>query len=190
MAIFTIDDYYGDERFGAENTTQLPYEPIDSWTPYGAEGFQPIPDTMPLSDIHSGTFHLGYMKPGDPPVNVTVTFTGLFSEFNEPSSCALTLNIPRCQGTWIGVYCIIASPVSGPIDTDPVANTVNLQFMLDGAVSGHYQNNNLPQTAFDFQYNTSVFSSSTLANGQHTLVVQLMAPDSASAVNLDYFAYK
>ena len=65
---------------------------------------------------------------------------------------------------------------------------MNVTFMLDNELVGTYQRPAIAATSWT--YNASVFSSSQLAPGLHTLVVQPQGEAITSYFLLDYFAYE
>jgi hypothetical protein len=173
-----IDDQYGDSVTGAHPV----YSPLDRWT-YGPNCTacnigQSQYVVLDKSEIYNGSWHDGTLKPGAPPMNITLSFTG-----EHAVSCSLVgIAKVSLEGTSISVYCIV-------LNTVPRTSTeAYYNFSLDSDPVVSYNHN--PDSSSDILYNTEVFSASGLENVPHTLnMVLFISNGNESLMLFDYAKY-
>ncbi|KAJ7464455.1 hypothetical protein FB451DRAFT_439302 [Mycena latifolia] len=151
----TIDDTEGDSQTGAKPT----YSPATSFSA-NSDCDNCVVHADP-AQAFDGTWHDSSQFSGQPPVSVTLTFTG----------------------TGIDVFCILANTLPNTV------TRTDLVFLLDGASQQPYSH--LPDsTTSDYAYNQRVLSVSGLAQASHQLVISTNAPSGSGTLFLfDYARY-
>ncbi|KAG8921687.1 hypothetical protein FRC03_010628 [Tulasnella sp. 419] len=120
------------------------YLPATHWNSNGDCRCSAKPDA---AQMFANTWHDGARLEGDPPVNVTLTFTGV----------------------GVSIYGVLWDPK----DSDLVAG-INLSFSIDnGASTGAFIRDAIYSRDEVFTYGRNMFSVTGLSSGPHTLVINL-----------------
>ncbi|KAJ7573210.1 hypothetical protein C8J56DRAFT_1132381 [Mycena floridula] len=133
-----------DDAFTGDTQTSLDYVPKTSWQAASASNHgRAVPDASKTLD---GTWH------------DTTQDT-----FFDTETTYLDLHF---QGTGISIYCIIGNSLP-----PGVGAKANYSFYMDGVPMGPDFLHEPDGSAIDFYYNISVFSTSSLSGGSHTIRV-------------------
>nr|VWO99248.1 AidA [Ganoderma boninense] len=139
----TVDDTFGDPTSGG--CLQYLAGTDDAWNagcPTKNCGDCHIgPQNLNLSQIYKQTWHDSTLFAGEPPIAITVQFTG----------------------SAVYVFNILPNTISGTITTADIA------FSIDEESVGHFTRS--PDSSSTVLYNQLVYSNTTLSDGPHTLVM-------------------
>ncbi|TFY53523.1 hypothetical protein EVJ58_g9407 [Rhodofomes roseus] len=117
-----------------------------------------------LSDLFDRSWHEVTALLNDPyPENVTITF----------------------EGTAVWVYCVVPNFLN---HSTGALTSVNITFEVDGKMDGFYIHE-ADGTNNSFYYNVTVYSNTSLAAGEHTIIMSPQRVSGGSYMGLDWVQY-
>ena len=181
-----IDDRYGDSVTGA--LPQYSRDGVNCWNEGpGCSACTLQPQAL---QAHNGTWHdttsdvcnNTVSNNGTVGHSVTFTFVGMCHVFTWVMHTDLTPMVT--PGTSLDVYCITVS-------SGPTPRTTTINFTLDGNTNyPTYTSPTNSGSVYEYNYNVSVFSASSLSNTPHTFAMTTKPGSSASTLLFDYATYE